>query len=177
MICFGCKYTAFRTIRDISEKSDDADQESSSTAVVTTDFLLSSYKKQWMITVTCAIIQDRDKFLICQRGRAMSLPLKWEFPGGKMEPGEDEKRSVIREIREELQLDIRLIRRLATVEYDYPSFRIRLIPFLARVIGGSLQLQEHADAKWISADELDQYDWAPADLPVVAQLKKANPVK
>ena len=101
----------------------------------------------------------------------MALPLKWEFPGGKVEQGEDEKQSIVREIREELQLDIRLIRRLRTVTYDYPSFRIRLTPFLATVIGGSLRLQEHADAKWVTADELDRYDWAPADLPVVAQLK------
>ena len=127
-----------------------------------------------MITVTCAIIEDRDKFLICQRGSAMSQPLKWEFPGGKMEPGEDEKQSIIREIREELQLDIRLIRQLTIIEYDYPSFRISLIPFLAHVTGGSLQLQEHVDARWVKADELDQYDWAPADLLVVAQLKTAN---
>lgn len=127
-----------------------------------------------MITVTCAIIQDRDTFLICQRSSSMALPLKWEFPGGKVEQGEDEKQSIVREIREELQLDIRLIRRLSTVAYDYPSFRIRLIPFLATVIGGSLRLQEHTDAKWVKADELDRYDWAPADLPVVAQLKTIN---
>src|SRR5690606_30481564 len=127
-----------------------------------------------MIVVACAIIQDRDKVLICQRSCSMTLPLKWEFPGGKVEPGEDEQLSIVREIREELQLDISVVRQLTAVEYDYPSFRIRLIPFLARVIGGSLRLQEHAESKWVETDDLDQYDWAPADLPIVAQLKAAN---
>lgn len=101
----------------------------------------------------------------------MSQPLKWEFPGGKAEPGEDEQQAIVREIKEELQLDIEVVARLDPVEHDYPAFRIRLIPFLARVTGGTLALEEHRDARWVSADELGRYDWAPADLPIVRQME------
>ena len=124
-----------------------------------------------MLIVTCAIIIHEGKLLICQRSGTMDLPLKWEFPGGKVEPEEDEALTIVREINEELHLDIEVIRRLQPVEYDYPSFRIRLVPFMAKVVGGELRLEEHADAKWVAADELDRYDWAPADMPIVKQLK------
>ncbi|GGC48333.1 hypothetical protein GCM10011386_45690 [Parapedobacter defluvii] len=101
----------------------------------------------------------------------MNLPLKWEFPGGKVEPGEDETLTIVREIKEELNLDIEVMGRLKPVEHDYPTFRIRLIPFMASVTGGELLLEEHADAKWVQVDDLDRYDWAPADVPIVEQLK------
>ncbi len=124
-----------------------------------------------MLIVTCAIIIHDGNVLICQRSSTMDLPLKWEFPGGKVEPGEDEKLTIVREIKEELHLDIAVIKRLQPAEHDYPTFRIRLIPFIAKVVGGELLLEEHADAEWIAVDELDRYDWAPADLPIVEQLK------
>ncbi len=124
-----------------------------------------------MLIVTCAIIIRERKTLICQRSSTMNLPLKWEFPGGKVEPSEDEETTIVREIKEELHLDIELVQRLKPVEHDYPTFRIRLVPFIANVVGGKLLLEEHADAKWVTADELDQYDWAPADVPIVEQLK------
>ena len=124
-----------------------------------------------MLIVTCAIIIRESKILICQRSSAMNLPLKWEFPGGKVEPGEDEKATIVREIKEELHLDIEVVKRLKPVEHDYPTFRIRLVPFIANVVGGKLLLEEHADAKWVTVDDLDQYDWAPADVLIVEQLK------
>jgi len=124
-----------------------------------------------MLIVTCAIIIRESKILICQRSSTMNLPLKWEFPGGKVEPSEDEETTIVREIKEELHLDIELVKRLKPVEHDYPTFRIRLVPFIANVVGGKLLLEEHADAKWVTADDLDQYDWAPADVPIVEQLK------
>lgn len=124
-----------------------------------------------MLIVTCAIIIHDGKILVCQRSSAMDLPLKWEFPGGKVEPGEDEALTIVREIKEELHLDIEVVRQLEPTEHDYPTFRICLVPFIANVAGGELLLNEHADAKWITVDELDRYDWAPADLPIVGQLK------
>jgi len=124
-----------------------------------------------MLRVTCAIIIHNEKILICQRSNTMSLPLKWEFPGGKVEPGEDETRTIVREIKEELHLDIEVTKRLQPVEHDYPAFRIRLVPFIAKMIGGELLLEEHADARWIAVNELNRYDWAPADLPIVEQLQ------
>lgn len=124
-----------------------------------------------MLVVTCAIIIHESKILICQRSSTMNLPLKWEFPGGKVEPGEDEKATIVREIKEELHLDIKVAKRLEPVEHEYPTFRIRLVPFIANVIGGELLLEEHAAAKWVTVEDLDQYDWAPADVPIVEQLK------
>ncbi len=107
----------------------------------------------------------------------MSQPLKWEFPGGKAEPGEDERRAIVREIKEELHLDIEVVGRLQPVEHAYPAFRIRLIPFIARVTGGKLFLEEHRDARWVSIAELSQYDWAPADIPIVEQIQaRANDI-
>ncbi|MGV3762684.1 (deoxy)nucleoside triphosphate pyrophosphohydrolase [Parapedobacter sp.] len=124
-----------------------------------------------MLIVTCAIIIRESNVLICQRSSTMNLPLKWEFPGGKVEPGEDDAATIVREIKEELHLDIEVVRRLKPMEHDYPTFRIRLIPFIANMVGDALLLEEHADAKWVTVGELDQYDWAPADVPIVEQLK------
>jgi len=124
-----------------------------------------------MLIVTCAIIIHNSKILICQRSGAMDLPLKWEFPGGKVEPGEDEKLTIVREIKEELHLDIEVVKKLQPVAHEYPAFRIRLVPFIARMVGGELLLEEHSDCQWVTVDELDRYDWAPADLPIVEQLK------
>src|SRR5690606_39993054 len=123
-----------------------------------------------MLIVTCAIIIQHGKILICQRSSTMNLPLKWEFPGGKVEPGEDNALTIVREIKEELHLDIEVVKRLQPVEHDYPTFRIRLVPFVALVVGGELRLEEHADAKWVTVDELSHYDWAPADVPIVEKL-------
>ena len=124
-----------------------------------------------MLIVTCAIIIRERKILICQRSSTMSLPLKWEFPGGKVERGEDEETTIVREISEELHLDIEVVKRLDPVEHNYPNFRIRLVPFIAKVVGGELLLEEHADARWVAKEDLDRYDWAPADMPIVEQLK------
>jgi len=123
-----------------------------------------------MLIVTCAIIIQHGKILICQRSSTMGLPLKWEFPGGKVEPGEDDARTIVREIKEELHLDIVVTERWEPVEYTYPTFLIKLIPFVARVAGGELRLEEHADARWVPVDELGQYDWAPADVPIVEKV-------
>src|SRR5690606_35751505 len=124
-----------------------------------------------MLIVTCAIIIRGRKILICQRSSTMNLPLKWEFPGGKVEPGEDEETTIVREISEELHLNIDVVKRLEPVEHDYPNFRIRLVPFIAKVVGGELLLEEHADARWVTMEDLRGYDWAPADVPIVEQLK------
>ena len=124
-----------------------------------------------MLIVTCAMIIRERKILICQRSSTMNLPLKWEFPGGKVEPGEDEETTIVREISEELHLDVEVVKRLDPVEHDYPNFRIRLVPFIAKVVGGELLLEEHADARWVAIEDLGQYDWAPADVPIVEQLK------
>ena len=120
-----------------------------------------------MVEVTCALIEHQEKILICQRAANMKLPLKWEFPGGKIEPGETRAACLMREIREELGLDILLGKELLCVQHDYAAFSITLYPFLAKVAGGTLELAEHAQAMWVAPNELLDYDWAEADIPVV----------
>jgi len=123
-----------------------------------------------MLHVTCAIIEHQGKVLICQRSASMKLPLKWEFPGGKIEGEESKEECLKREIKEELGLEIEVGSPLPHVEHHYPEFSIRLYPFLCKWTGGSLAIAEHAQAIWVSHDELKNYDWAEADVPIVREI-------
>lgn len=121
-----------------------------------------------MIQVTCAvIIRDDGRVLVTQRGEQMKLPLKMEFPGGKIEPGETAEACLIREIFEELEIDIAIVGRLPSNDHDYPNFSIRLHPFVCRITGGDIVLKEHAAYFWLDKNELNGLDWAAADVPVV----------
>ena len=123
-----------------------------------------------MLHVTCAIIEHENKILICQRSERMKLPLKWEFPGGKVETGESKEDCLKREIREELGLEIEIESALTAVEHHYPEFSLRLYPFLCKWTGGSLAIAEHAQAIWVDKNELQDYDWAEADVPIMNEL-------
>lgn len=123
-----------------------------------------------MLHVTCAIIEHQGKVLICQRSASMKLPLKWEFPGGKIEGEESKEECLKREIKEELGLEIEVGPALPHVEHHYPEFSLYLYPFLCTWIGGSLAIAEHAQAIWVSYDDLKNYDWAEADVPVVKEI-------
>jgi 8-oxo-dGTP diphosphatase len=120
-----------------------------------------------MIPVTCAIIEQNNLVLVTQRGPSMSLPSKWEFPGGKIENGESEETSLLREIKEELGVDIRIKRRLAPNQHAYGSKTILLIPFACELLSGPILLAEHSQYLWVSRDKLLSLDWAPADVPIV----------
>lgn len=122
-----------------------------------------------MIRVTCAIIEQNDLVLITQRSATMSQPLLWEFPGGKVETGETEEGCLMREIREELNLDIKCLHRLTPSVCIYPKITVELIPFICALTGGDIKLIEHAAYKWISIEELNNYDWCPADIPIVGE--------
>ncbi len=121
-----------------------------------------------MIDVTCALIVRKEEVLLTQRGPAMDLPYLWEFPGGKVHPGETEEESIMREIREELHLEVEPLHRLPAVTHDYGSKVIRLIPFVCRVAAGEIQLQEHHAYRWLRPEELPPLPWCPADLPIIA---------
>jgi 8-oxo-dGTP diphosphatase len=125
-----------------------------------------------MVRVTCAIILKNHKILVTQRGEKMKLPLKWEFPGGKLEIDESEENCIKREIREELGIEIGVIGRLSNNIHDYGSFKIELIPFLANYISGEIKLIEHANCVWLNNNELIDLDWAEADKPIVNELIK-----
>jgi 8-oxo-dGTP diphosphatase len=122
-----------------------------------------------ILKVTCAIIEKEDIVLVVQRSSTMSLPLKWEFPGGKIEIGETEDECIIREVKEELNLEIEVSKRLCHSIFHYPSISIELIPFLAKQIGGQIILKEHSDYKYLNKNELFSLDWAEADIPIVKE--------
>jgi 8-oxo-dGTP diphosphatase len=120
-----------------------------------------------MINVTCAIIRNEDdEVLIVQRGAATDHPFKWEFPGGKVRAGESEEECIIREIKEELSMEIVICSRLPAVEHDYGHKHIRLIPFICDTLDELPLLSEHHDFKWIGAADLLRVDFSGADIPV-----------
>ncbi len=125
-----------------------------------------------IVNVTCAIILIENKILVAQRSDKMKLPLKWEFPGGKLEENETEIDCVKREIKEEINIDIEVVKKLSSSIYDYGAFKINLIPFIAKYIDGEIRLAEHKDYKLLEKVELLGLDWAEADLPIVEEFLK-----
>jgi 8-oxo-dGTP diphosphatase len=125
-----------------------------------------------MINVTCAVIVINSKILITQRSEKMKLPLKWEFPGGKLEENESEINCIKREIREELNLEIEIVKKLSNSIFDYGTFKINLIPFIANYVSGNILLTEHKDYKLLDKSELLDLDWAAADIPIVEEFLK-----
>ncbi len=125
-----------------------------------------------MINVTCAIIIQGNKILVTQRSEKMKLPLKWEFPGGKLEENESEIDCIKREIKEELNIEIEVLKSLSNSIYDYGVFKINLIPFISNYVSGEIILSEHKDYKLLVKSELLNLDWAEADLPIVEEFLK-----
>jgi 8-oxo-dGTP diphosphatase len=121
------------------------------------------------IRVVCAIIEDHGKTLCVQRSDKMKMPLKWEFPGGKVEWLENEEDCIQREIKEELDLNIEVLRRLAPNRHQYDDFLIELIPFLCRISHGRISLKEHRAYLWLTKAEMRDLDWAEADIGIVEQ--------
>jgi 8-oxo-dGTP diphosphatase len=95
------------------------------------------------------------------------MPLKWEFPGGKLENGEDPAACLVREIREELGVEVRILEILSPVIHDYGTWTIELIPFICEITGGTFVLLEHKDIRWNDPRELLLLDWPDADIPVI----------
>lgn len=123
-----------------------------------------------LIQVTCAIIRFDERILAVQRSESMSLPLKWEFPGGKIEPNESQEECIKREIREEISIEIDIVQRLNPTTHNYPTFSIDLIPFLANHTLGEIALKEHKRYLLLNKEELSQLDWADADLPIMQEI-------
>ena len=120
------------------------------------------------VCVAAAVIRDGDRVFAAQRAGG-----GWEFPGGKIEPGESPQQALIREIREELDLGIAVGGSLAVLEYDYPAFHLSMQCFWCRITEGTPVLKEHADARWLGAEDLDSVDWLPADRALIGQVRAA----
>ena len=122
------------------------------------------------IHVAAAIIRDGDRIFATQRGYG---PMKdgWEFPGGKIEPGETPEEALKREIREELDAEIAIEESAGRIEYDYPDFHLSMDCFFCTLVSSCLTLKEHEAAKWLAPEELDSVPWLPADLSLIERLK------
>ncbi|MCF0146800.1 MAG: (deoxy)nucleoside triphosphate pyrophosphohydrolase [Clostridium sp.] len=124
-----------------------------------------------IINVVAAVIKKEDKIFITRRSYGEFKDM-WEFPGGKIESGETKEEALIREIKEELELDIKIIEYITTVNYDYPDFHLNMDCFMCEICGGSLNLNAHNDAKWASLEELSLQTWVPADIDIINELLK-----
>lgn len=124
------------------------------------------------IQVACAIIERAGLVLAAQRSSIMSLPLKWEFPGGKIDPGESAEECLRRELVEELNIAVHVDRRLTARTHQYPDFAVTLYPFICEIVSGEPVLHEHAAIIWLSPEKLPALDWAAADLPVIQEYLK-----
>ncbi|MBK1810156.1 (deoxy)nucleoside triphosphate pyrophosphohydrolase [Clostridium sp. YIM B02505] len=124
-----------------------------------------------IIEVVAAVIKHDNKIFTTRRGYG-EFENMWEFPGGKIEAEETREDALIREIKEELELDITVSTYITTVEYDYTNFHLTMHCFLCEVCGGKLQLNAHNAVKWACLEELDNLHWVPADILVVEKLKE-----
>jgi len=123
------------------------------------------------IEVVAAIIKKDDKIFATQRGYGEFKGF-WEFPGGKMEAGESPQEALIREIKEELNIDILVGELVDTVEYDYPEFHLTMHCYICTFQSGELVLNEHEDSKWLTKKTLNTVNWLPADITLVEKLKE-----
>ena len=124
-----------------------------------------------MTEVVAALVWEGDRFMICQRPAHKARGLLWEFVGGKVEPGETKEAALVRECREELAITVKPGDVFMEVTHEYPDLTIHLTLFHASIAEGEPQLLEHADLKWITVDEVDKFDFCPADVVILDRLK------
>ena len=123
-----------------------------------------------IIEVVAAIIHHNGAYFATQRGYG-EFEGMWEFPGGKIEPGESREVALRREIKEELGVDIVIENLLCTTEYDYSSFHLTMHCYLCSVASGEIELREHMSARWLTTKTLDSVEWLPADKEVIENIK------
>lgn len=128
------------------------------------------------IQVVAAIIYHENKILCVQRGYSKYdyINQKFEFPGGKVEEGETDEEALIREIKEELEMEISDLNFSIKVEHTYPDFHIAMNCYECKSNSKDLKLNEHIDFKWLNFEELEALDWAAADVPIVNKLIQSN---
>lgn len=122
------------------------------------------------VKVVAAVIRCEDKIFATARGYG-DFKGQWEFPGGKIEPGENPQQALVREIKEELDTEIAVGELITTIEYDYPTFHLSMDCFWCSVVSGELVLKEAQEARWLSVDQLNSVKWLPADIEIVDIIK------
>ena len=127
------------------------------------------------VEVVCALIQnEKGKIFCCQRGPGRSLSYKWEFPGGKIEKNETPEEALIREIKEELKSDIKVIRYIGVSKYEYVDlekpFSITMHAYLCKLVNGNLELTEHIDSCYADVNDMKLMDFAAADIPLIDMI-------
>ena len=129
------------------------------------------HDKMKVIEVVAAIIKKDNEIFATQRGYG-DFKGGWEFPGGKIEAGENPEQALSREIKEELTVEIEVGELLHTVEFDYPTFHLTMHCFVCALVSGELELKEHQAAKWLTKETLDSVEWLPADVEVAEKARR-----
>jgi len=125
------------------------------------------FENMKFLRVACAIIEHDGKVLAAQRSERMSLPLKWEFPGGKINEGESAEECLKRELMEELGIVVLIHETYPTATYSYPTFMVTLYPSRCTIASGDIVLREHKAVAWMLPQEMHRLDWADADWPII----------
>ena len=124
-----------------------------------------------IVRVVAAVIRKDDKIFATQRGYG-EFKDGWEFPGGKIDKGETPEQALAREIKEELDTEIKVGKLIDTIEYDYPNFHLSMDCFWCEVVQGELELREHESARWLSKEKLYSVDWLPADVGLIEKIQE-----
>lgn len=126
------------------------------------------------IRVVGAVFHDGERFLACRKKPGKPLEGHWEFPGGKIEPGETPEQALAREIREELNLIAEVGQKVTTTTYEYDFATVELTTFYCTLVDGDLRLTDHDDTKWVTSTEAAHLTWAPADIPAVEAIASSH---
>ena len=128
-----------------------------------------------VVEVVAALIWRGGRFLICRRPAHKACGLLWEFVGGKVEAGESDAEALVRECREELDVEVNVGAAFMDVTHEYPEFTVHMTLYEASIREGEPKLLEHADIRWISPDEIPLYEFCPADRDILAEIRKRHP--
>ena len=127
-----------------------------------------------IVNVVGAFVQRDGKILICRRPKNKAQALLWEFAGGKIEAGESKQDALVRECVEELAVTISVGEELCAVTYDYPEVTVNLTVFFASILSGEPRCLEHEEIRWITADQIDDFEFCPADVEIIEKIKLLN---
>ena len=134
--------------------------------------MVAAQSNKKRIVVVGAVITDHDRVFCARRSETMSLPGKWEFPGGKIEKGETPRQALERELEEELLIDVEVGEKVTTTEYEYDFGIVSLTTFFCHLGKGNPRVTEHAEIRWTPVANLHELDWAPADRPAVQMVQR-----